>query len=267
MAEGGLLSWKRQVIKTNGPTADYSNLKTPLPNPPEDYEWIPEDNWKLVRKEDQNKIDDSDNNKINQEFDHDFDSESVDQKLMPSDRSESNCREYEKKLANLKKKNGSETNIDYVEHLVIPTDTFSGLCLKYKVPATMLRQVNCFSGSNLKLAPSKLIIPVNKKLLGQGKIVLQDRNSVDFKINLFLMTFPDMRRSEAKTYLHLADNDIDNAIAEARADIQWEKSQREQQQQAEAHDLNLLVVDTQKMKDGDQIAVAIPVDRDDEDKN
>lgn len=196
MAEGGLLSWKRQVIKTNGPTADYSNLKTPLPNPPEDYEWIPEDNWKLVRKEDQKKIDDS----VNQEFDNDFDSENVHQRLMPSDRSESNCSEYEKKLANLKKKNNtSETNIDYVEHLVVPTDTFSGLCLKYKVSATMLRQVNYFSGSNLKLAPSKLIIPVNKKLLGQGKIVLQDRNSVDFKINLFLMTFPDMRRSEAKT--------------------------------------------------------------------
>lgn len=67
-------------------------------------------------------------------------------------------------------------------------------------------------------------------------------------------------------YLHLVDNNIDKAIAEARADIQWEKSQREQQHQAEAHDLNLLVVDTQKMKDGDQIAVAIPVDRENEDK-
>jgi len=53
-------------------------------------------------------------------------------------------------------------NVDYVVHKVTPSDTIQGICLRYHVTATKLRQVNKFSGTNLLLAPSNLIIPISK---------------------------------------------------------------------------------------------------------
>lgn len=44
-------------------------------------------------------------------------------------------------------------------HVVEPDDSLRWICLKYKVSANDLRRANNFSGSNLKLAPKKLIIP------------------------------------------------------------------------------------------------------------
>ena len=47
-------------------------------------------------------------------------------------------------------------------HKVQETDTFQGLCLKYKVTPVELRRANKMMGTNLKLAPEKLVIPLNK---------------------------------------------------------------------------------------------------------
>jgi len=44
-------------------------------------------------------------------------------------------------------------------HIVRPSDTFQFICLKYKVSADALRGANNFTGSTLKNAPTKLIIP------------------------------------------------------------------------------------------------------------
>mmetsp|Transcript_1159 Transcript_1159/g.1886 ORF Transcript_1159/g.1886 Transcript_1159/m.1886 type:complete len:205 (-) Transcript_1159:659-1273(-) len=46
--------------------------------------------------------------------------------------------------------------VDFVEHIVVPSDTLQGVCLAYKISATRLRQVNGFSGSGLNLAPKKI---------------------------------------------------------------------------------------------------------------
>jgi len=50
-----------------------------------------------------------------------------------------------------------EESIKY--HWVEKDDSLRWICLKYKVSANELRRANNFSGSNLKLAPKKLIIP------------------------------------------------------------------------------------------------------------
>ena len=50
-----------------------------------------------------------------------------------------------------------EENVQY--HRVEPDDSLRWICLKYKVNANDLRRANSFTGSNLKLAPKKLIIP------------------------------------------------------------------------------------------------------------
>ncbi|KAL3905334.1 MAG: hypothetical protein SGARI_004511, partial [Bacillariaceae sp.] len=47
----------------------------------------------------------------------------------------------------------------YLEHLVQPTDTFEGICVRYKLTPSELRRANHFSGSNLQLAPNPLKIP------------------------------------------------------------------------------------------------------------
>lgn len=112
---------------------------------------------------------------------------------------------------------------DFVEHVILPTDTFQGLCIKYKISDVRLRQTNMFSGRNLKLAPKILIIPVKKKLVEAGKIRLQDKSSSEYKMHAFLAVFPDMMPSEAKYYLDMNDNVIEKALEDAREDLQWER--------------------------------------------
>jgi hypothetical protein len=50
--------------------------------------------------------------------------------------------------------NEEAEQINFVEHLVLPIDTLASICIQCKVTATQLQQVNCFSGSNLSLAPN-----------------------------------------------------------------------------------------------------------------
>jgi len=202
MAEGGLLSWKRQTVKQNGPVADYSRLRLPLPPPPEGQSWQKNEStkeWSLVGNK-QGKLSRNDKK---------------------SSSTSSKSSDYESRIKKLQKEDLGD--IDYLYHVVLPSDTFQGLCLTYKITSTRLRQVNMFSGSNLKLAPKKLIIPVKKALLSAGKIRMQDRTSKEFKINEIQAVFPEMGNPEAKYYLDMVDQDVEKAIDEARSDIDWEK--------------------------------------------
>jgi LysM repeat protein len=58
------------------------------------------------------------------------------------------------------------TGDEYMEHVVLPTDTLQGLCLAYKLSATRLRMINGFSGNSLQMAPKKLRIPTPTKSSG-----------------------------------------------------------------------------------------------------
>jgi hypothetical protein len=60
-----------------------------------------------------------------------------------------------------------------------------------------LRQANCFSGSNLLLAPQRLIIPIN----GLTIPVKQDDSSPEYKLHVVLAALPQLNRAEAKAYL------------------------------------------------------------------
>ena len=54
-----------------------------------------------------------------------------------------------------------DTRCEYIEHIVLPTDTLQGICLAYKVSAMRLKKENSFTGNSLQFAPKKLLIPVN----------------------------------------------------------------------------------------------------------
>lgn len=88
--------------------------------------------------------------------------------------------------------------VDYVEHVVLPTDTLQGICLSYKISSTRLRQANCFSGNSLLLAPNKLVIPISKKALRSGFIRVQDTDAKEYKLHAMLAEFPDLSMTEAK---------------------------------------------------------------------
>jgi LysM repeat protein len=88
--------------------------------------------------------------------------------------------------------------VDYVEHVVLPTDTLQGICLAYKISSTRLRQANCFSGNSLLLAPNKLVIPLSKKALRSGFIRVQDTDAKEYKLHAMLAEFPDLSMTEAK---------------------------------------------------------------------
>lgn len=89
--------------------------------------------------------------------------------------------------------------VDYVEHVVLPTDTLQGLCLLYKISSTRLRQANHFSGQSLSLAPKKLVIPISQKALQSGFIRIQDTDAMEYKLHALFAEFPEeLTLTEAK---------------------------------------------------------------------
>lgn len=88
--------------------------------------------------------------------------------------------------------------VDYVEHVILPTDTMQGICLAYKVSANRLKRANHFSGESLLLAPKKLVIPISKQALRQGYLRVQDTDSKEYKMHAIQAECPMLGVTEAK---------------------------------------------------------------------
>jgi LysM repeat protein len=88
--------------------------------------------------------------------------------------------------------------VDYVEHIVLPTDTLQGICIAYKVSASSLRRANHFTGHALHSAPKKLLIPLSKQALRTGFIRVQDTDSKEYKLHKIQAEYPDLSLTEAK---------------------------------------------------------------------
>ncbi|GAX27031.1 hypothetical protein FisN_9Lh347 [Fistulifera solaris] len=117
--------------------------------------------------------------------------------------------------------------VDYVEHVILPTDTLQGICLAYKINSTRLRQANHFSGHSLLLAPKKLVIPISQKALRSGFIRVQDTDAKQYKLHALLAAYPDLSASEASAYLELADWVLEDALQTAKEDREWEKTEQD----------------------------------------
>jgi len=229
MTEGGLLHWKIQKIKSFGPSADYSAIGKPLPDPPNGMEWVKNEKtgeWTVCNKNSQIET------KVDKSKEADDGWEILDSRILcHSDPKESisskNFISLDSNLNDDIKSQDLRKGVDYIEHIVLSSDTLQGICLSYKVSPTKVRQVNKFSGSTLLLAPQKLIIPINSKefLLDTKKIRLQDRNSKEFKIHAIINAFPSMNTSEASAYLDMSDGVLDDALNSAREDHEWELRQ------------------------------------------
>ena len=104
---------------------------------------------------------------------------------------------------------------DFVMHAVQPTDTFQGICLRYKITPTELRRANCFSGSNLSLAPNPLKVPIHSNV-GVAEAVPVNGPTRESQIQTVRRACPHLSVSEAKCFLELHDWDVAKAIRDAR---------------------------------------------------
>jgi len=116
--------------------------------------------------------------------------------------------------------------VDYVEHIVLPSDTLQGICLAYKISLTRLRQVNHFSGDSLTSAPRKLIVPLcanSQKAIRSGFVKMQDQDNSEYKLHALLAEIPSLKEPRAQEYLEVADWDLVEAIKSAREDCDWDR--------------------------------------------
>ena len=124
MSEGGLFAWKLQTIDNRRGPAG-SYTNMRLPTPPKDQHWVQD-------------LDTKEWHLVN---------------IVPT----TDDTIPEAKVE-------EDTQPDLLHHTVLPTDTFQGICLKYKITPTELRRANGgFSGTNLHLVPNPLRIPINSK--------------------------------------------------------------------------------------------------------
>ncbi len=178
MTEGGFFPWKRQIIDTHHGPAG-SYANMRLPDPPKNQHWVQD----LDSKEWHLAT-------IVPSTDPSIPEATVEEDPRP----------------------------DVVQHHILPTDTFQGICLKYRITPMELRRANGgFSGTNLHLVANPLRIPVNQKYWEASKQETQQVTPAQ-SIRSLLLNLPALSQSEAKCYLELNDWNLDKALQNARED-------------------------------------------------
>lgn len=221
MSEGGIFPWKLQKIKQpkNGlpGTCGYTDLSKPLPDPPKDQMWVQDEDtkeWNLVPVADTSsdavavaRLVDTTDAAAASELE--LACTAIPVAVMP---------------ATAIKPNTTAAGIRY--HEVLPTDTFQGICLRHKVTPMELRRANKMLGSNLKLAPSKLVIPTNNRNENMNKrSPTKEEKIVSLLSKVSRITENKLSYSEARAYLDIADWDIDCAIENVNEDFDWSSGQ------------------------------------------
>jgi hypothetical protein len=96
---------------------------------------------------------------------------------------------------------------------------------QYNITPRQLCQANHFSGTNLSLAPSTLMIPTSGKSIREPQI-LTPKQAQESKINSFLHRFRSKKneigRKEAVAYLEICEWSLEEAIQDAMDDLGWE---------------------------------------------
>ena len=212
MAEGGQLPWKRQTIDVSrGPVADYSQLRKQLPPPPKGLEW----------------------HKCNETGEWKLQEQAL---LSPApDTATATTDAVTGTGLDTTEESNPTDPVDHLFHTVLPSDTLAGLCLRYKISATKLRQANKFSGTNLALAPARLLIPLSSALTIQAlqKLKQQDTSSEEYKMQAFVAEFPHLKQCERRAYLDLNDGVLADALRNAADDDAWEQDKQRVKARAE----------------------------------
>uniref|UniRef100_A0A6S8A5I8 LysM domain-containing protein n=1 Tax=Aureoumbra lagunensis TaxID=44058 RepID=A0A6S8A5I8_9STRA len=128
---------------------------------------------------------------------------------------------YELVQSSYKKADESDNEVkedgDFIEHVVLPSDTLAGICLRYKIKKYDLRRHNFFVGENIR-SVEILKIPLNK-----GKTIKKQKESRQVKLQKIKNATKGLGAIEAEFYLDEADGDVVKAIAKARSDDAFEE--------------------------------------------
>jgi hypothetical protein len=115
-------------------------------------------------------------------------------------------------------------------HEIQSEDTLEGICLRYNLTPTELRQANGgFTGANLGMAPNLLQIPKTKDNGREGPppqeytsphvvAVSAIELPPQQKTSQLLRSCPKLSESEAKCYLEMNDWNVNDAFLNARED-------------------------------------------------
>ena len=229
MSEGGMLAWKHQRIRQpkNGRLShtNYTDISKPLPDPPKGMIWVQEETreWKLMSVTTAtSNVDDE--VALAQPTTHaDGDGACV------GDDNNNAVTAIPVAEVEASLNNNTPTIIDngIQYHEVLPTDTFQGLCLRYKLTPTELRQANRMLSNNLKLAPSypKLLIPSNnkneKKSKSSNSSTTQEEKIISLISKVQLRTKNKLSYSEARAYLDMCSWNVNEAMDSVKDDVAW----------------------------------------------
>mmetsp|Transcript_24714 Transcript_24714/g.25345 ORF Transcript_24714/g.25345 Transcript_24714/m.25345 type:complete len:232 (-) Transcript_24714:91-786(-) len=105
-----------------------------------------------------------------------------------------------------------------IEHVILPTDTLQGICLRYRISAVSLRQYNNFSGSAFRSKrylriPVEPGLPVNVQLSSQETLIQRFKNETGES------------EREARYYLEGHNWNLPEALAEWSGDERWMSQQ------------------------------------------
>lgn len=101
-----------------------------------------------------------------------------------------------------------------IEHVILPSDTLQGICLRYRISAVTLRQYNKFSGNAFRSVKTLRIpvepgLPVNVQMSSQEILIQRFKNETGES------------EIEAKYYLEGRNWNLGDALAEWRGDENW----------------------------------------------
>lgn len=206
MSEGGIYPWKVQKVQQprNGlpGTCRYADLSAPLPDPPKGQIWMQNKGtkeWSLVPVANATVCEATDDSGVG---------------------GEENAACATAVAVAYPHQTSAATSVGIRYHEVLPTDTFQGICLRYKITPTELRRANRMLGNNLKLAPEKLVIPTNEKNQGLSAVDLTKEEKIAAlfsKVRLSVRT--KLSSSEARAYLEISDWDLNAALQDVNEDF------------------------------------------------
>eukprot|EP00904_Undaria_pinnatifida_P005227 jgi/Undpi1/1834/HiC_scaffold_12.g05221.m1 len=118
---------------------------------------------------------------------------------------------------------------EFLEHVVMPEDTLTGICMRYKVKDRELRRLNGFIGNHFRMCDS-LIVPNRFKAGEEPKqnTIGQEPLTEPELLQSFSVA-SKLGTSEAKYYLESNDWDLTKALKEWRDEKAWESEQKPQE--------------------------------------
>jgi hypothetical protein len=196
MPEGGTLPWKIQKLNL-APSLSYDSIHKPL-KAPRGKRWnydSTEKEWSLVSTSDESVVVDA---IVIREDDNDKTSNTNTSMTLDDT---------------------SSSSSPFIDHKIESSDTFQGICLKYKITPLELRRANGgFSGQNLQLVPNPLKIPRSNYNILTTSAEATPINTEKDAVSILRRKCHGMSASEAKAYLMLSDWNLTEAIENAKED-------------------------------------------------